>query len=111
MLPFNGDNMDIDRNEAPINGVKWYTKIPHIFLQEAGISDKDLTLGTLVRMCERLRTTNEEVSAKLKSELERSTNFNKELIMPEAKHRSVAKESGETVKMFREDISRVRVKL
>ncbi len=47
--------MDIDWNEAPINGVKWYMKIPDIFLKEAGITDKDITLGNLVRMCQRLR--------------------------------------------------------
>ncbi len=86
-------------------------KIPDIFLKEAGITDKDITLGNLVRMCQRLRIANEEGSGKLKSELEQSTRFNKELIMLEAKHRSAAKESEETVKMLHEDISCLRSEL
>ncbi len=95
--------MNIDWGEALINGVNWYMKIPDIFLKEAGITDKDNTLGNLVRTCQRLRIANEEGSEKLKSELEQSTRLNKELIMLEAKNRSAAKESEETVKMLHED--------
>ncbi len=88
--------MDIDWNESPINSVNWYMKIPDIFIKEAGITARYITLGNLLRMCQRLRIANEHGSAKLKSELDQSTRFKKELIMFEAKHRSAAKESEET---------------
>ncbi len=82
--------------------------IQDIFLKEAGISEKDITLSILVRTCQRLPKAIEERAGKPKSALEQSTRFSKELIILEAKHRSAAKDSEESVKMLHDDISRLR---
>ncbi len=54
-LDFNCDAMDIDWNEVPVNGVKWHMKIPNIFVEEVGIKERHVKLGSFIRAYKRLR--------------------------------------------------------
>ncbi len=92
-LAFNCNAMDIDWNEVPTNGLNWYMKIPNIFVEEVGIKERDVTLGSMLRAYQRLRISSEEDLEKSQAELKKSTAFNKELIVTKAKYRSAATEA------------------
>ncbi len=75
-IAFNYSAMDIHRNESPTNGVNWYMKIRHIFVEGVGIEKSHGTLGSLLRPYKRLRISSKKDFEKAQSELEKATNRN-----------------------------------
>ncbi len=110
-LAFNCDAMDIDWNEVPINGRNWYMKIPNIFVEEVGIKERDVTLGSMLCAYQRLRISSEEDLEKSQAELEKATELSNELILMEAKYWSAAAEAEAEVKLLQRDSCTLRVEL
>ncbi len=82
-----------------------------MFVEEVGIKERHVTLGSLLPVYQRLRISSEEDLRKSQVELEKAIEYNKELIMMEAKYWSAETEAEGEVKLLQKDSYTLRGKL